>query len=63
MNTQLAWQRAEDPNGNPWLAIVIDPLRSFAKNRPEVRTHARRAALEDSSAGERKKERETEREN
>ena len=55
MNTQLAWQRAEDPNGNPWLAIVIDPLRSFAKNRPEVRTHARRAALEDSSAGEREK--------
>ena len=35
MNTQLAWQRAEDPNGNPWLAVVIDPLRSFAKNKPE----------------------------
>lgn len=36
MSTQLAWQNAEDGNGNPFLAIVIDPLRSFAKNRAEV---------------------------
>jgi len=35
ISTQLAWQRAEDPNGNPWLAIVIDPLRSLAKSTPE----------------------------
>ena len=27
MSTQLLWQRGEDPNGNPWLAIVVDPLR------------------------------------
>lgn len=32
----VQWQRAEDPRGNPWLAIVIDPLRSLAKNRPEL---------------------------
>ena len=34
--TQMCWQRAEDCNGNPWLAIVIDPLHSLAKGRPEV---------------------------
>ena len=26
------WQNAEDPQGNPFLAIVLDPLRSAAKN-------------------------------
>ncbi|KAJ8599638.1 hypothetical protein CTAYLR_005414 [Chrysophaeum taylorii] len=36
MSTQLAWQSAEDGNGNPFLAIVIDPLRSFAKNKAEL---------------------------
>jgi COP9 signalosome complex subunit 5 len=25
LSTQLAWQRAEDPHGNPWLAIVVRP--------------------------------------
>uniref|UniRef100_A0A7S2WTE4 COP9 signalosome complex subunit 5 n=1 Tax=Rhizochromulina marina TaxID=1034831 RepID=A0A7S2WTE4_9STRA len=35
ITTQLAWQRAEDPHGNPWLAIVVDPLRSLAKSHPE----------------------------
>ncbi|KAG5185577.1 COP9 signalosome complex subunit 5A [Tribonema minus] len=35
LSTQLSWQRAEDPHGNPWLAIVVDPLRSLAKGRPE----------------------------
>lgn len=35
VSTQLNWQRAEDPAGNPWLAIVVDPLRSIAKSRPE----------------------------
>jgi len=35
VQTQLQWQRAEDRHGNPWLAIVIDPLRSLAKGRPE----------------------------
>jgi len=35
ISTQLQWQRAEDPHGNPWLAIVIDPLRSLAKGKPE----------------------------
>ena len=34
--TQLAWQRAEDRNGNPWLGIVVDPLRSLAKGKPEM---------------------------
>ncbi len=37
ISTQLQWQRAEDHNGNPFLAIVIDPLRSLAKNKPEVK--------------------------
>lgn len=23
ISTQLSWQRAEDPHGNPWLAIVV----------------------------------------
>lgn len=36
ISTQLQWQRSEDPHGNPWLAIVIDPLYSIAKNRPEM---------------------------
>lgn len=35
--TQLQWQRSEDPNGNPWLAIVVDPLRSLAKKNPEIK--------------------------
>ena len=37
ISTQLQWQRAEDPHGNPFLAIVVDPLRSLAKNKPEVK--------------------------
>ena len=32
----MQWQRSEDPHGNPFLAIVIDPLRSLAKGRPEM---------------------------
>lgn len=36
VTTQLQWQRSEDPHGNPWLAIVIDPLYSLAKGRPEM---------------------------
>lgn len=36
ISTQLQWQRSEDPHGNPWLAIVIDPLRSLAKGRLEL---------------------------
>jgi len=37
INTQLLWQRGEDPCGNPFLAIVVDPLRSLAKNVPEIK--------------------------
>ncbi len=36
VTTQLLWQRSEDRNGNPWLAIVIDPLLSLANGRPEL---------------------------
>lgn len=36
ISTQLQWQRSEDAHGSPWLAIVIDPLRSLAKERPEL---------------------------
>lgn len=39
VGTQLQWQRAEDPHGNPWLAIVLDPLRSLAKSRPELQAY------------------------
>ena len=37
ISTQLQWQRAEDPHGNPFLAIVVDPLRSLAKGTPEMK--------------------------
>jgi COP9 signalosome complex subunit 5 len=37
ISTQLQWQRAEDPHGHPWVAIVIDPLRSLAKGHPEMK--------------------------
>jgi COP9 signalosome complex subunit 5 len=37
VSTQLQWQRSEDPHGNLWLAIVIDPLRSFSKSKPELK--------------------------
>lgn len=37
ISTQLQWQRAEDPHGNPFLAIVVDPLRSLAKGNPELK--------------------------
>lgn len=37
LSTQLQWQRAEDPYGNPFLAIVVDPLRSMARSTPELR--------------------------
>ena len=38
VTTQLQWQRTEDQSGRstPWLAIVIDPLRSLAKGKPEL---------------------------
>lgn len=36
ITTQLQWQRSEDPHGNPWVAIVIDPLYSLAKSKPEI---------------------------
>ena len=36
ISTQLMWQLNEDTHGNPWVAIVIDPLRSLAKSRPEL---------------------------
>jgi hypothetical protein len=37
LSTQLQWQRAEDPHGNPFVAIVIDPLRSKAQQNPELK--------------------------
>lgn len=37
ISTQLQWQRMEDPHGNPFLAIVVDPLRSLAKDHPELK--------------------------
>ena len=29
ISTQLSWQRAEDPHGNPWLAIVVSLSHLF----------------------------------
>ena len=37
ISTQLLWQRSEDPQGNPFVAIVVDPLRSIHKGRPELK--------------------------
>lgn len=37
ITTQLQWQRAEDPHGNPFFAVVVDPLRSLVKNVPQVK--------------------------
>eukprot|EP01038_Epipyxis_sp_PR26KG_P009076 gene9076-12240_t len=36
ISTQLQWQRSEDPHGNPWLAIVIDPITSISKGLPVI---------------------------
>lgn len=37
LSTQLQWQRAEDPHGNPFVAIVVDPLRSVHTGTPELK--------------------------
>lgn len=37
LTTQLQWQRAEDPHGNPFVAIVVDPLRSAHTEHPELK--------------------------
>ena len=36
VSTQMSWQLPEDNAGNPWLALVVDPLRSLAKGTPEI---------------------------
>ena len=37
LSTQLQWQRAEDPHGNPFCAVVIDPLRSMHLGTPQLK--------------------------
>lgn len=37
LSTQLQWQRAEDPHGNPFVAIVLDPLRATHQGLPELK--------------------------
>mmetsp|Transcript_49122 Transcript_49122/g.119015 ORF Transcript_49122/g.119015 Transcript_49122/m.119015 type:complete len:457 (+) Transcript_49122:257-1627(+) len=37
LSTQLLWQRAEDPQGNPFVAVVLDPLRSQHLGTPELK--------------------------
>ena len=37
LSTQLQWQRAEDPHGNPFVAIVVDPLRSAHLETPQLK--------------------------
>jgi len=36
VSTQLGWQLSEDAGGNPWLSLVVDPLRGVATGRPEI---------------------------
>ena len=38
LTTQLQWQRAEDGHGNPWVGVVVDPLRTEAKKTLEMET-------------------------
>ena len=33
---QVVWQRYYDAHANPFVGIVVDPLRSIAKGRPEM---------------------------
>jgi hypothetical protein len=37
LSTQLQWQRAEDPHGNPFVAMVLDPLRATHQGIPEIK--------------------------
>ena len=37
LSTQLQWQRAEDPHGNPFVAMVLDPLRATHQGLPEIK--------------------------
>ncbi len=37
LSTQLQWQRAEDPHGNPFVAMVLDPLRSTHLGLPQIK--------------------------
>lgn len=37
LSTQLQWQRAEDPHGNPFAAIVIDPLLAMHTGTPQLK--------------------------
>jgi COP9 signalosome complex subunit 5 len=37
LSTQLQWQRAEDPHGNPFAAIVVDPLLSMHTGTPQLK--------------------------
>ena len=37
LSTQLQWQRAEDPHGNPFAAVVVDPLLSMHTGSPQLK--------------------------
>lgn len=37
ISTHLQWQRTEDPHGNPFVALVVDPLRSAHLGTPELK--------------------------
>lgn len=36
VSTQLSWQTPEDRAGNPWLALVVDPLGGLAREKPDI---------------------------
>jgi COP9 signalosome complex subunit 5 len=38
LSTQLSWQRSEDPHGNPWIGLVVDPIRSIHKREFAMKT-------------------------
>ncbi|GMH82104.1 hypothetical protein TL16_g09147 [Triparma laevis f. inornata] len=43
LSTQLQWQRSEDGHGNPWLGVVVDPIRSLSlKDLGEEQEHHQR---------------------
>lgn len=42
ISTQLSWQRAEDPHGNPWLAIVVGFSLQKSPQPIELRTASSR---------------------
>lgn len=52
LQTQLLWQMSYDPRDTPFVAIVIDPLRSIAKGRLELAAFRAYPATYDAPEGQ-----------